>query len=108
MFDVSRYVAPSATGVVFLLAASVGLAAVRYAVLPAWVGAVSLLIGALFAVLIARSCSAPASFSPEATAALSDWRDGKFEPAGATLRGAYVVAGSTPACAEDPAGFIAD
>jgi hypothetical protein len=42
VFDVARYVAPSATGVVFILALAVGLGAVRHALLPGWVGAASL------------------------------------------------------------------
>jgi hypothetical protein len=42
VLDVSRYVAPSATGVVFVLALVVGLGAVRYTVLPVWVGGLSL------------------------------------------------------------------
>lgn len=42
IFDLSRYVAASATGAVFILALTVGFGALRRGLLPAWVGALSL------------------------------------------------------------------
>lgn len=41
VFDVSRYVAPASTGVVFILALAVGVGALRHRLLPAWIGAAS-------------------------------------------------------------------
>ena len=61
------------------------------------VGAASLLLGVLIVVLLARSCGAPTTLSPELAAALADWRNGKYEPAGAVI-GSAVTA--TPALAE--------
>jgi len=42
VFDVARYAAGSATGVVCILALAVGIGAVRHRLLPVWVGALSI------------------------------------------------------------------
>jgi hypothetical protein len=46
VLDVSRFVAPSATGVVFILALTVGLGGLRFALLPTWASAASIVYAA--------------------------------------------------------------
>jgi serine/threonine-protein kinase len=64
--------------------------------LPA-IGVAVLLVGALIVALLLRSPKEAATLPPELTAAVGDWNDGKFEPAGAAI-GKVVLA--TPSFAE--------
>ena len=62
------------------------------------IGVASLLAGVLLVVLLLKSCGGPPSLPSEVTAAIADWKAGKIEPAGTTIRSAIA---SDPRLADD-------
>ncbi len=67
ILDVGRFYPPVAVGVVFTLAAATAIAALRYGVLPRWVGTVSVVYAAYEVVESATICTNSGAFEPSGT-----------------------------------------